>query len=135
MKLPGFYHYWTKPWKECEMCCLGLTLLYVGDDFRVGLGLLFFEVGVRFKDIVRDSQGNRYERCALCQSLRKIVHGDVVEKCYYCGDEEYRICRDCGHILRKNEAVCPNQDCPLHYDDLGPPPIKKDPPGFERGGK
>lgn len=44
-----FYHCWTAPWRECEMCVLGPAVLNEGYGIRLGLGLFFLEVGIKLK--------------------------------------------------------------------------------------
>lgn len=109
MKHPELYYLWTRPWAECEMCCLGPTWLYAGEDFRFGLGLFFFEFGIRFKGKLEDGPTNRYVCCHDdCMSFRKLIPpGDVVEKCPNCGDEEYKVCPYCGIRLEYHPEPCP----------------------------
>lgn len=49
MKISGLYYCWMAPWRECEMCFLGPSMLYSGDDLRIGLGLFFIEFGIVLK--------------------------------------------------------------------------------------
>jgi len=44
-----FYYFWSAPWRECELCFLGPAVLNEGDGIRLGLGLLFIEVGIKLK--------------------------------------------------------------------------------------
>ncbi len=48
MRVEFFYGY-SSPWNDAELCTLGLwTLREKGSWFQVGLGFLFFTVGLHF---------------------------------------------------------------------------------------
>lgn len=44
----SYYYNWSFPWRHCELCALGLTVLRIS-DLRIGLALFFLEVGIRFE--------------------------------------------------------------------------------------
>ena len=56
MKIRVFYC-WMAPWRECERCFIGPSVLYEGDDVSLSLGLFFVEVGILLKR--RNSEPDR----------------------------------------------------------------------------
>jgi len=52
MKIVEFYYCWTLPWRECEICFLGPSVLNQGTHIRVAIGLFFLEIGI----VVRKEQ-------------------------------------------------------------------------------
>lgn len=45
----SFYYYHKAPWRECELCFIGPAVLNWGNQILLGLGLFFFEIGIRFR--------------------------------------------------------------------------------------
>jgi hypothetical protein len=37
------------PWRECDRCFIGPSVLYVDDEVDVSIGLFFIEIGIAFE--------------------------------------------------------------------------------------
>ena len=42
----GFFYSLMAPWRQCERCFIGPSVLYDGDEITLALGLFFLEVGI-----------------------------------------------------------------------------------------
>jgi hypothetical protein len=45
----NFTYCFMFPWRQCERCFIGPSVLYDGDDIRLSIGLFFVEIGITLK--------------------------------------------------------------------------------------
>ena len=43
--------FWSRmvPWNECERCFIGPSVVHLGDEIHVSIGLFFLEIGIVWK--------------------------------------------------------------------------------------